>query len=188
MFAEAPSLNGNGQAFGTTGNIGPRPQSVTAYTGGLVLTGYGFSFGAEYTFGQYIGSSVGRTALNAGLDDSNHYLIGATYTMGPMVFGAVFGQGTQSNGVRNNGTGAAPIFVDLDDRKQTVWGVGVAYNLAPGLVLFGLYNNVNDENVPTSAPSNARYAGVGTGTTLASFSGSNTRTINIGVVGVRLAF
>jgi hypothetical protein len=108
--------------------------------------------------------------------------------MGPMVFGAVFGQGTQSNGVRNNGTGAAPIFVDLDDRKQTVWGVGVAYNLAPGLVLFGLYNNVNDENVPTSAPSNARYAGVGTGTTLASFSGSNTRTINIGVVGVRLAF
>jgi hypothetical protein len=64
--------------------------------------------------------------------------------------------------------------------------VGVAYNLAPGLVLFALYNNVNDENVPTSAPTNARYGG--SGTTLASFNGSNTRTINVGVAGIRLAF
>jgi predicted porin len=188
MFASPASENNAGQAFGTTGNPQLRPQSVTAYTGGLVLTGYGFSIGGEYTFGQYSGGSVGRAALNPGLDDSNHYLLGATYTMGPLVFGAAFGQATQSNGVRNNGTAAAPIFVDLDDRKQTLWGVGVAYNLAPGLVLFGLYNNINDENVPTSAPTNARYPGVTTGTTLASFNGSNTRTINIGIVGVRLAF
>jgi hypothetical protein len=54
-------------------------------------------------------------------------------------------------------------------------------------VLFALYNNINDENVPTSAPTNARYTG-GSGTTLASFNGSNTRTINIGVAGIRLAF
>ena len=54
------------------------------------------------------------------------------------------------------------IFRDLDDRTHTIWGVGVAYNLAPGLVLFALYNNINDENVPTSAPTNARYTG-GTG-------------------------
>lgn len=188
MTAEAASQNGAGQAFATAGNLQQRPQTVTAYTAGLVLTGYGFSLGAEYTFGQYNGGSVGRAALNAGLDDSHHYLIGATYTMGPLVFGAVFGQAVQSNGVRNNGTAAAPIYQDLDDRTQTLWGVGVAYNLAPGLVLFGLYNNINDENVPTSAPTNARYTGVGTGTTLASFNGSNTRTINIGVVGVRIAF
>jgi predicted porin len=185
MFASAPSENGLGQPFGAIGN--PRAQSVTAYTGGLVLTGYGFSVGGEYTFGQYIGSSVGRAALAAGLDDSSHYLLGATYTMGPLVFGAVWGQATQSNGVANTGTRAAPVFVGLDDRKQSLWGVGVAYNLAPGLVLFGLYNNVNDENVPTSAPSNALYTG-GSGTQLASFNGSNTRTINIGVVGIRLAF
>ena len=196
MWASPPQLNAAGQAFGTVGNTGPRPQDVYAYTAGLVLTGYGFSFGGEYTFGQYRGASVGRTAVNAGVDSSSHYLLGATYTMGPLVFGAVFGQGWQGNGVARvsgatGGTGGnAPVFRDLDDRVQTLWGVGVAYNLAPGLVLFGLYNNINDENVPTSAPVNARYIG-GSGAsanTLASFNGSNTRSINIGVVGIRLAF
>lgn len=191
MWASAQSLNAAGTAFGAIGN--PRPQSVYAYTAGLVLTGYGFSFGGEYTWGQYRGASVGRSAVNAGVDGASHYLIGATYTMGPLVFGAVFGQGFQGNGAqlvsgRVGGTGAnTPVFRDLDDRTQTLWGVGVAYNLAPGLVLFGLYNNINDENVPTSAPTNARYTG-GSGTNLASFNGSNTRTINIGVVGIRLAF
>ena len=191
MWASPPSLNGSGVAIGAIGN--PRAQNVNAYTAGLVLTGYGFSFGGEYTFGQYRGASVGRTAVNAGVDGSSHYLIGATYTMGPLVFGAVFGQGFQGNGAqlvsgRVGATGAnAAVIRDLDDRTQTLWGVGVAYNLAPGLVLFGLYNNINDENVPTAAPTNARYTG-GAGTTLASFNGSNTRTINIGVVGIRLAF
>lgn len=191
MWASAPSLNGSGVAIGAIGN--PRAQDVNAYTAGLVLTGYGFSFGGEYTFGQYRGASVGRTAVNAGVDSSQHWLIGATYTMGPMVFGAVFGQGTQGNGTQLvsgtvGGTGArAAVFRDLDDRTQTVWGVGAAYNLAPGLVLYGLYNNINDENVPTAAPTNARYTG-GAGTQLASFNGSNTRTINILVAGIRLAF
>lgn len=185
MWAEPPKLNASGTAFGAIGN--PRAQSVNAYTVGAAITAYGFGFGAEYTWGQYRGASVGRTAVNAGVDASSHYIIGATYTMGPLVFGGVFGQGFQGNGVQRVGTGAAATFRDVDDRTHTVWGVGVAYNLAPGLVLFALYNNINDENVPTSAPTNARYTG-GTGTTLASFNGSNTRTINVGVAGIRLAF
>lgn len=185
MFADSPRQNGAGTALGAIGN--PRAQSVNAYTVGAAITAYGFGFGGEYTWGQYIGSSVGRTAANAGLDDSSHYLIGATYTMGPLVLGAVFGQAFQSNGVQRVGTGTAATFREVDDRTQTIWGVGVAYNLAPGLVLFALYNNINDENVPTSAPTNARYTG-GSGTTLAQFNGGNTRTINIGVAGIRLAF
>jgi predicted porin len=187
MFAEAPRLSSTGAT------INPRAQSVTAYTIGATITAYGFGFGAEYTFGQYNGSSVGRAAMNPGLDDSQHYIIGATYTMGPVVFGAVFGQAFQSNGScrigtanPSCGTGTAGTIRDLDDRTQTTWGVGVAYNLAPGLVLFALYNNVNDENVPTAAPSDARYGG--NGTSLASFNGGNTRTINVGVAGIRLAF
>ncbi len=196
MWASAQSQNAAGIAFGNPGNAGPRPQSVYAYTAGVVLTGYGFSFGGEYTWGQYRGASVGRTAVNAGVDGASHYLLGATYTVGPLVFGAVFGQGFQGNGAQRlsgttGGTGAAtPVFRDLDDRTQTLWGVGVAYNLAPGLVLFGMYNNINDENVPIGQPTNARYlAGSGnSGNNLASFNGSNTRTINIGIVGVRLAF
>jgi hypothetical protein len=191
MWASPQSENAAGQYFGTPGNAGPRPQNVTAYTGGLVLTGYGLSVGAEYTFGAYRGASVGRTAINAGVDDSKHYLVGATYTMGPLVFGAVFGQGWQGNSTINTGTLANPNYVGIDDRVQTVWGVGVAYNLAPGLVLYGLYNNINDENVPTAQPTNARYTGAANQTVasqIASFNGGNTRTINIAVVGVRLAF
>ncbi|MEO3471120.1 porin [Roseomonas sp. CAU 1739] len=190
MWGSSGSQNGAGQPLGSVAL--PRAQSIYAYTGGLVLTGYGFSIGGEYTWGQYRGASVGRTAVNPGVDGSQHWLLGATYTMGPLVFGAVYGQGTQGNGAQlvsgvAGGTGArSPVFRDLADRTQTLWGVGVAYNLAPGLVLFGMYNNINDENVPTVQPTNARYGG--SGTTLASFNGSNTRTINIGIVGIRLAF
>lgn len=186
-FAEAPTQNAAGQAFGDVGNTGPRPQAITAYTVGAQITAYGFGLGAEYTWGQYSGGAPGNEAANAGLDDSSHYIIGATYTMGPVVFGGVFGQGFQSNGsALISAAGAPRVVADLDDRTQTVWGVGVAYNLAPGLVLFALYNNINDENVPTSKPSDARYGG--SGTSLAQFNGSNTRTINVGVAGIRLAF
>jgi predicted porin len=194
MFADPAKQNASGTAFGAVGN--PRAQQVTAYTVGAAITAYGFGFGGEYTWGQYRGASVGRTAINAGVDSSSHYVIGATYTMGPVVFGGIFGQGFQGNGAASvrqaNGT---ILTQDLDDRTHTIWGVGVAYNLAPGLVLFGLYNNINDENVPTSQPTNSRYlaapgaaAGSRTGTTLASFNGSNTRSINVLVAGIRLAF
>ncbi len=109
--------------------------------------------------------------------------------MGALVFGGVFGQGFQDNGVAV--TRAANQVVtsvrSLDDRTHTVWGVGVLYNLAPGLGLFIAYNGINDENIPTSGgPSNGLYGG--SGTTLATFNGSNTRTINIGVAGIRMAF
>jgi predicted porin len=192
-FADSPTQNALGQPFASPGNTGPRPQSINAYTVGASITAYGFGFGAEYTFGQYIGSGPGNTAANAGLDNSSHYLIGATYTMGPLVLGAVFGQGFQDNGScrvgaanTSCGAGTAGTIRNVDDRTHTIWGVGAAYNLAPGLVLFAIYNNINDENVPTSAPSDARYGG--NGTTLASFNGGNTRTINVGVAGIRLAF
>lgn len=176
MRADPASQNAAGQP------LNPQPQTVEAYFIGAQIAAYGFAFGGEYSFGQYNGSSVGRTAMNAGLDNSWHYLIGATYTMGPVVFGAVFGQGEQDNGSAVVGG----VIRDLEDRKHTVWGIGVLYNLAPGLGLYAAYNNVNDDNIPTAAPRDARY-GAG-GTTLASFNGQNTRTINIGMAGIRLAF
>lgn len=171
MWADAPQNIANTTVV--------RGQDVTAYFLGAQIAAYGFALGAEYATGQYNGASVGRTPLAAGLDDSWHYLIGATYTMGPVVFGAVFGQGEQDNGTDRAGA-------ELADRKHTVWGLGVLYNMAPGLGLYVAYNNVNDENVPTSAPSSRRAGGAGT--TLATFAGSNTRTINVGMAGIRLAF
>jgi len=165
-----------------TNTLARRPQDINAYFVGAQVAAYGFAFGGEYGFGSYNGSSMGLTALNPGLDDSWHYLIGATYTLGPVVFGAIFGQAEQDNGSRL--VGGVP--QDLPNRKHTIWGLGALYRLAPGLEVFAAYNNVHDENIPTAAPSDARYGGAGT--TLASFNGQNTRTINIGIAGIRLAF
>ena len=178
MWATSQSQNATGGSLGVL-----RPQNVNAYTAGLTVSGYGFAVGGEFTWGSYNGSSVGRAALNPGLEDSYHWIVGATYTMGALLIGANFAQGEQDNGVARVG-GA---FRDVADRKHTVWGVGAVYTLAPGLALYAIYQNVNDDNVPNSGgPSNARYGG--SGTTLASFDGSNTRTINIGMAGIRLAF
>ena len=182
--ADAPRQDANGVP------IAIRAQQVLAYNVGASIQAYGFAFGGEFVWGSYNGT-VGRNALNAGLDDSYHYMLGASYTIGPVVFGAVFGQAFQDNGTRvlRNASGAVTAINDLDDRTHTLWGVGVAYNLAPGLILYSYYNNINDENVPNVTPSDGRYtAGTASGTTLARFSGGNTRTINVAAVGIRLAF
>jgi predicted porin len=186
MIADGPRLAASGASLGTS-----RPQDVNAYTVGLNVAAYGFAFGGEFTWGAYNGTSVGRAALNPGLDDSYHWIIGATYTVGPLLVGANFGQGVQANGSCRVGSaancqGAAGTINSLPDRTHTAWGIGAVYTLAPGLGLYAIYQNINDENIPTSAPTDARYGGAGT--TLASFNGSNTRTINIGMLGVRLAF
>jgi predicted porin len=161
----------------------PRPQDINAYFVGAQVAAYGFAFGGEFGFGSYNGSSMGTTALNPGLDDSWHYLIGATYTMGPVMFGAIFGQAEQDNGwgLVNK------VLQELPDRRHTVWGLGAVYRLAPGLEVFAAYNNIHDKNIPMAAPSDARYSGF-SGTALASFNGQYTRTINIGIAGIRLAF
>ena len=99
--------------------------------------------------------------------------------MGPLLIGGNYGQGKQSNGTDNAGVG-------LPDREHTAWGIGAVYTLAPGLGIYVIYQNINDENMATAAPRDARYGGGGT--TLANFNGSNTRTINIGMAGIRLAF
>ena len=146
-------------------------ESVSAYFFGAQVAAYGFALGGEYAFGKYNGSSVGRTAIRKGLDDSNHWLAGLTYTMGSVVLGAVYGQGTQDNG----GT--------LKDREHTVWGLGVLYNLAPGLGLYAAYNSIQDENVPIAAP-----AANSTAANIASFNGRATRNIDVLMAGIRLAF
>ncbi len=174
-WADAAQLSANGVS------LAAKPQNINAYHAGLVLRAYGFQVGGEYAFGNY-NTTVGNGALNPGLDGSNHWLVGAVYTIGAFQVGAQYGKGTQDNGTST--TGAA-----LSDRTQTYLGLGVAYTLAPGMTLFANYNQVEDENLPTAAPSVLGNQG-GKGTTLAKFdsSGSNTRDITVVVAGVRVAF
>ena len=174
VWADAASLSANGTP------IAVKAQNVTAYSAGLLVRGFGFQVGGEYTWGNYNGSNAGGTALAKGLDGSDHWVLGAVYTIGAFSVGAQYGQATQDNGTST--TGAA-----LSDRTQTYLGLGVAYVLAPGMTLFANYNQVEDENMPTAAPS-SKAAG-GSGTTLASFGTSDkTRDTTVLVAGVRIAF
>lgn len=173
MRVDPAKLQSNGNA------IAVQQQEINAYTVGLALSAYGFAFGGEYTWGAWNGSSPGRSALNAGLDDSYLFTIGATYTFGPLLVGANYGMAKQDNGTTAAG-------VSLSDRTHTYWGVGATYNLAPGLAAYVIYNHINDENIPTGGPRDAAYGGGGT--SLASFNGSNTRTISMGLAGIRMAF
>ena len=128
MWADPPKLNTAGTAFGAIGN--PRAQAVNAYTVGASISAYGFGFGGEYTWGQYRGASVGRTAVNAGVDGSSHYILGATYTMGPLVFGAVFGQGFQGNGVqRVSGSGATVygLFSGMEEAQRAAEAITLSH-------------------------------------------------------------
>lgn len=150
MRADAPDRTAAGAATAL--------QDVTAYTAGLAITAFGVTVGGEYTWGKYTGASVGRTALANGRDNSRHWVLGATYTMGALSFGAYYGAGTQ-----DNGAGVA-------DRNQRAWGLGAAYTLAPGLDLIASYNNLRDRNGPDVAP------------------GTNRREVDVLYAGMRLAF
>lgn len=150
MRADAPDR--------TNGGAATTLQDVTAMTTGLAVTAFGFTVGGEYTWGKYTGSSVGRTAAATGRDNSKHYVLGATYVTGAISVGAYYGSGTQDNGP------------NLAEREQRVWGLGAAYNLAPGMDLIASYNNLKDRNGPDSAP------------------GTNQRDASVFYTGMRLAF
>ena len=174
-WADPASLSANGAP------IAAKAQNINAYLAGLVLRAYGFQIGGEYAWGNY-NTTVGNGALAKGLDGSNHWVVGGVYTIGALSVGAMYGMGTQDNGT--DATGAR-----LDDRTQTYLGIGAAYVLAPGMTLFANYNQVQDENLPTTAGPSSKTAG-GSGTTLAQFdsAGSKTRDMTVVVAGVRIAF
>jgi predicted porin len=136
MQADAPTNVVNSTTGAVTAGTA---QDVNDYTVGLNLSAFGLTVGGEYTWGKYNGASAGRGAMAAGRDDSNHWLLGATYVMGAFSVGAYYGVGTQDNGG------------DLVDREQTGYGIGAAYTVAPGLEVFASYNTYEDKNVRITA-------------------------------------
>ncbi len=148
------------------------PQNITTYAAGLVLRAYGFQIGGDYTWGNYRGAPA-TSAVNQGVDGSDQWGAGITYTIGAVTLGGMYALATQDNG----GTVA--------DRTQTYLGLGVAYVMAPGMTLFANYNQIKDENIPTAAPTR-------TGATLTNFGSAAspdlTRDITVLVAGVRIAF
>jgi len=88
-------------------------------------------------------------------------VIGATYVIGAVSLGGYYGVGEQDN--------PANVFAGRE-REQTVWGVGAAYSLAPGLELVASYNSLKDERGPVNVV------------------GSSTRDVDVVLIGARLAF
>lgn len=138
-------------------------QDITAYHVGVALTGFGLTVGGEYNWGKYGGAATGRTAIRNGLSNSNNWAIGATYTVGAFALGGFYGQGERDNG------GA------LADREQTIWGLGAAYTLAPGMELVANYTNVSDKNLSNNVSNPTAIA-------------LRDRDIDIFIVGTRIAF
>jgi len=113
-------------------------RDITTYTAGLQVAAFGFTVGGEYTWGNYAGVSAGRAPLAQGRDGSDLYVLGATYTTGALSFGGWYGVATQDNGV------------GIQDREQSSFGIGAAYTIAPGLEIYGSYNQLEDKNVRIS--------------------------------------
>lgn len=118
-------------------------QDLTQYSAGLNLSYMGFTLGGEVTWGQFGAGTTNRafstvTALDKGLSDSKNYAVGLTYVTGPISVGAFYALSIRDN------TGA------FDDRQQTVYGLGAAYTLAPGLELYASYTEVKDKNLVNS--------------------------------------
>ncbi|MCA3369551.1 MAG: porin [Roseomonas sp.] len=163
QFADPAQQSANGAPLAS------KDQNITTYSAGLLLRAWGFAVGGDYTWGNYRTVPAGGS-IAQGIDGSTQYAAGITYTIGALSLGGLYSVAEQDNGAT------------VADRTQTYWGLGAAYVLAPGMTLFGSYNQIKDENIPTAAPTSA-------GATLAKFGPNDlTRDITVLVAGVRVAF
>ena len=160
------------QQSATGASVVAKDQNITAYSAGLLLRAYGFAVGGDYTWGNYR-TTPANGSIAQGIDGSSQYALGITYTIGALTIGGVYSVAEQDNGG------------SVDDRTQTYMGVGAAYVLAPGMTLFGSFNQIKDENIPTAAPTSAGATKTNFGTTA---SPDYTRDITVLVAGVRIAF
>jgi len=153
------------RVFPTATNAGTR-STITAYSFGGTLSYQGFTFGGEYTFGNYRGASPGNAFTARGADMSWHYLLGASYRFNPVTLTVNFGQGFQ-DGLRP--TAASSLARNLN---HTVVGVGAAYTIAPGLQGYIAYQYDSFRGTTASVGSvpaggNRTFQSVIIGTTLA---------------------
>lgn len=132
-------------SFGVAVSGGLRAASTTDAAGGINGTANGFDspvvgiFGGEFSFGgfsfggmTYFGNiNRGYAALpdTGNNDDAFSWQLGGTYTTGPWSFGIAY----------HNLSAEGSTAVTADGREEGL-GVGLTYNLAPGLALYAEYN------------------------------------------------
>lgn len=119
------------------GSIAVRTDSPAAYSVGATVTFAGFNIGGEYTWGSFTGTSPGNTGTTQGFRDSNHYLLGASYTIADVTVTANFGRGEQARTATSTHT-------------SRLYGLGAAYTLAPGWSAYAYFESIRDNNFPTT--------------------------------------
>lgn len=164
VAASLVGMQADSQRRYTGANVANR---VTAYSGGLQLSAFGFTVGGEYTWGDYSGISVGRAPLTRGREQSTQWVVGATYTIPgtPLQVGGFYGEANQDNGV------------GVGDHRQRLWSAGLNYALAPGMTTYLTYTHLRASNDPTLVDPNLASPGI-----------QRTRNLEVYMAGFRIAF
>jgi hypothetical protein len=117
---------------------------------GLAVTYGGLTIGGHDEVGRYniLSGSGGGGLLTHGQPNSNAFIVGASYTIGPVIFGAHYldewYEGTNTTVATNeNAVGAATAIptggVVGSRRHDQGVGAGATYSLAPGVALYASY-------------------------------------------------
>ena len=134
---------------------------------GLVVTYGGLSFGGNYQFGRYTGQSNGGSGfgglVSKGQPNSSAMIVGATYTIGPIIFGAhylrSYNEGDVTTATNLTATGAPAGGVAGGQRFEEGAAAGLTYSLAPGISMYlsGIWQQrrQNGYNFVTGASNNA---------------------------------
>ena len=115
---------------------------------GTAITYGGLTVGAHYEVGRYTvqGGGGPGALLTKGQPNSNALTVTASYTIGPVIFGATGGaswyQGNQQAATNRSSTGVSMIVpggVTGGQRRDLGFSAGATYSLAPGVSLFLSY-------------------------------------------------
>jgi len=171
-LAATASYTGSGRVLdsGVPGSINPartRLEDLSVADFGAAATIGGLSFGGNYEFGRYnVPGGGGYGGLVAkGQPNSGAYIIGTSYTIGPVIVGAHYmkstSMGDQATATNRSLTGVPVALGGVlgGQRVETGFAAGGTYSLAPGLSLFASYlyeeRKQNGYNFITGASNNA---------------------------------
>ena len=141
---------------------------------GLVVTYGGLSVGGNYQTGRYnvLGGSGAGGLLAQGQPNSSAVIVGASYTIGPVIFGAhalaSFYQGNQTAATNQNANGASILTSSAitrgGQRRDTGIAAGATYSLAPGVSIYlsYLYEQAKQHGLNFSGSTGSLIAGTTT--------------------------
>ena len=126
-------LDNSGNAFTNNplaaGGSRPNYDGLNVGDFGLAVTYGGLSVGGHYTFGRF--NETMGTLVPKGLRDTQTFIAGASYTVGPVIVGAHYLNIVSPGDVGNAYFGR--------NRYEQGVAAGATYSLAPGLSLFASY-------------------------------------------------